>query len=465
MTVSLLRQWYLRLLLILVVALTVDPAIAEEIPAARPGCSSKPCSLHETLVLAVEGHALVRAARGGLEVFEARLKAARHGWVPSFSATGSVTGLPRKWGDPMDGGTDYSIESWRPWVRGELNATMPIYTFGKISTLKKMARAGIDVGKAQVHIARSHVEGMAVEAYYTLQMAHQMADLLEEGEGYLKRVREYLEDLRDRDDEAFDDVDMLRLKIYESDVAGYRLDARRAEELAYRGLELLTGLERDSFQPPSKLVSLKVVLQPKDKYVASAMTNRGELMALAGAIQAQRLQVSLEKRNFFPDFFLGATVRGGRAWSVERQDSPFANEPYNSSYFGGAVGLQWKLDTTRRILALDEARAGKRRILARYEALEQQVIMEVETAYAELLDLKKKLNLTYKAYKAARGWVIARLDTYESGFGTFRDVGDGLGAFFRQRIAWAQVQLEYNVGLAKLAHACGLQLQDIASIE
>ena len=91
--------------------------------------------------------------------------------------------------------------------------------------------------------------------------------------------------------------------------------------------------------------------------------------------------------------------------------------------------------------------------------------MEVETAYAELLDLKKKLKLTYKAYKAARGWVIARLDTYESGFGTFRDVGDGLGAFFRQRIAWAQVQLEYNVGLAKLAHACGLQLKDIASIE
>ncbi len=372
----------LPVLLVLLTLAGALPAAAQE-RAERAACSATPCPLQ----VAVTSHPLVAAARASVDSFEAKLQAVKLAWLPTLSSRGLLSATPRKWGTPLVGGTTYEFEEWRPLARFELSGTMPVYGFGKISLLREMAEMGLDVGDAQVHVARSQIELLVVQAYFSVQFSEELADLLGEGEKYLARARKYLEKLRDEDSEEYDDVDMLRLKVYESTVAGYRLDAVRLGELALSGLVKLTGQPEAAFQPPEKLAALEASLEDEAHYLAVARKERGELRALRGVRQIQALRVSFEKRRFLPDFFLGAYFTWARAWAVEQQPSPFAYDPYNSWFAGAGLGLEFKLDLPRQLLALDEARAEERKLTAQQQALVQKVEMDVEQAFKEARDL------------------------------------------------------------------------------
>lgn len=447
------------------VALVAGAPRAAKALEGRPGCETTPCSLQETIGLTVSSHPLMQAARASLGSFEAKAKAVKLAWVPSFKAQGLFSGTPGKWGNAVEGGTQYGLENWGPVMRLEFSGHMPIYSFGRISLLKEMAQMGLNVGEAQVQMARSQLELLVVQAYFGLQLAVQLEELLSEGENYLARARKHLEKLREKDSDDYDDVDMLRLRIYESEVGTFRIDAARTAELALSGLEKLTGLPGQAFSPPDSLTLLEADLGPREDYLLTAFGRRGEMRALDGALLVQGLRVKYEKRGFLPVFFIAAYYTYGRAWAVEEQGSPFAYDPYNSWFSGAALGVEYRLDTTRQVMALDEARAEKRKLKAQHEALRQKVAMEVEQAWAEVRDLKEKLSLARKAHKAARGWVIAQLDLYESGLVPFKDTADALTAFFKQRMAYAQARFDYNVGLARLAHASGMRLAELTGSE
>ncbi|MBM4353419.1 MAG: TolC family protein [Deltaproteobacteria bacterium] len=417
------------------------------------------CTLVEALATAVARHPLMQAARENTAVFEARLKAANLSWIPTAGLKSYVSATPGKWGDALKGGTDY--EDWGPYLRVELSGYIPVYTFGKLSKLREMAGAGVDVGKAQEQIARAQVERLVAQAWYALELTSRLGPILEEGERYLARARTYLEKLRDEDSEEYDDVDMLRLKVYESEVAAQRLDLERTRELALTGLQLLTGLDSERFLPPGKLTPVPADLGELATWLDQAFGSRGELLALDGLLRVQTARVSLEKRRFLPDLFVGAFYTWAKAWTVEQQGSPFAYDPYNSWYAGAGLGLKLDLDLAGRLGGLDEERANLRRFAAQREAMRQLVTLEVEKSWREARDLKTKLELHRTAYKAARGWVIAKVDLYEAGLAPLRDLTDALSEFFKRRLAFEQGVMEYNLALATLVHACGGRLEDI----
>lgn len=439
------------------------PAVQADESAGTAACAADFCTVSELLKLATSSHPLVLAAREGLASFEARYRAAGLTWLPSAKSQALVSATPEKWGSPELGGTTY--DEWGPYIRFELSGTLPLYTFGKLSHLREMAKEGLDVGRAQVQIAQSSIELMTLQAFYGRQLAGRVDSLLGDGEKYLGRARTYLERLRDEDSEDYDDVDMLRLKVYESEVAVYRLDARRMEELSKSALLKLTGLSVEALGNAGRLQVSEVELKTLADYVQVARGARGEFLALEAALRAQGHQVTIEKRMFLPDFFIGGFFTYARAFVVEQQPSPFAYDPYNSWFAGAGLGMQLNLDPARRLLALDEANAQVRKLRAQHRALTQQISMEVEKAFAEARDHAQRLKLAKKAHKAARGWVVARLDTYEAGMGTFRDLADGLGAFFKQRLAYEQAKMDFNVALAQLAHACGLGYLELTGSE
>jgi len=123
------------------------------------------------------------------------------------------------------------------------------------------------------------------------------------------------------------------------------------------------------------------------------------------------------------------------------------------------------LDIGSRIGGLDEQRATGRKLSAQRRAYRQKVTMEVASAYAEVQDLQKKIGLARTAHKAARGWLIAKMDLYESGFAEMRDLADALSAFFTRRLAHDQAVMAYNLGVARLAAACGVSVRTLTNIE
>jgi len=384
-------------------------------------------------------------------------------YVPVLTSSTYFTLTPETTGDAMSGSTNY--DKWGPMLRFNVSGHIPLLTFGKISNLKKMAREGIGVGKAQEQMAVAEIESLAIQAFYSFQFASRMEETLDEGGGYLARARKYIEKLRDEDDEDYDDVVMLRLRIYESDFEAQKMQIVRMKRLSLSALHQLTGLKRDAFTPAARLESVKAELKSLEDYLALAHRFRGELLALEAGMRARGCQVTYEKRNFLPDLFIGAFFSYTKSWVIDPQDSPFAYDPFNTWYAGGGLGLSWDLDLKRRLGALDEARAESRKVAAQWSAVRQQVSLEVEQAFLEVTDFRKQLKLDRSSYKAARGWVLAKLDLYESGMGDFKDLADALSAFFRRRMAFDKTKMDYNLALAKLAHACGVRFSDLTNIE
>ena len=442
--------WSLSVLgLVLLLLLPVPGAAQEEGPLR--------CTLPEAIDRATREHPIMLAAREGLAELEAKLHGADLLWLPRLSFEGYFSVTPEKWGNPLEGGTNY--DTWLPYFSAEVSAAMPIYTFGKIASLKEMARNGIDVGEAQVQLARGKVEQVVVEAYMGLGFAAHMGGVLEEGESYLRRAREYLEKLDAEDADGYDDVDMLRLKVFESEVASRRLEVNRLERLSLSALERLTGLPREAFLPAERLTPFDCPLKELDDYVATAWQERGEARALEALVRVQAARVDLEQSRFLPDLFIGGFFTYARAWAVERQESPFAYDPYNSWYAGAGLGLRISLDFAERVSSLDEAQATARKLGFQRAALRDKLAIEVEDSYLRLKELEQKRVLDKTAFKAARGWVIAKLDLYESGFAELKDLTDALAEFFKRRIAFEDTIRQYNLAVSALATSCGIPLK------
>jgi len=427
--------------------------------AADAQCSTKPCTVQEAIERATATHPLMDASRENVAVFEAKLMGAELTWAPVLQNRGLVTATPARTGTPAGGSTDYG--EWGPFVTFEISGVIPLFTFGKLSLLKEMARHGVDASKAQLQIARSQVELLTVQAFYALEFSTELDGILDEGAKYLRQARDYLEKLRDADSPEYDDADMARLKVFEAEVDSRRLEVKRLRRLSLSGMSKLTGYPDESFLPAGKLKALEASLDELSHYLDLASSHRGELLALGSAVKAQAAKADLDGRWWLPDFFLAGFYNYAKAWVVEDQGSPFAYDPYNTAGGGAAVGVKLDLDFARQLSTLDESRATERKLSAQAAALKQQVELEVEKAWLEARDARENMDLNLKAFKAARGWVIGKLDLYESGFAELRDLTDALTEFFKRRIGYGQAMMDYNVSLARLAGTCGVPLFDL----
>lgn len=447
------QNWWLLSLLLL--GLQRPTALAQEEPP-------EPVSLKEAIDLTLASHPLMQAAREDLAIFQAKLMGANLTWLPKVKGSGLLSVTPAKTGNAVEGGTHY--DDWGPYYSIELSGALPLYTFGKIRHLKAMARAGIGVGNAQMEIARSHLEALVVEAFEGLRYTLMLVDLLDDGQQYMKRARDYLEKLRDEDNEDYDDVDMLKLRVYESEVEGRRLEAVQARDTARLALELLTGLSADRFSP-GPLVAFPVELKSQTDYEDLARASRGELRALNAAVRAQDRRVSLELSQMFPTFYLGGYFKYSRATAVEQQPSPFAYDPYNSWFAGVGLAFEWTFDAASRFSAMDEQKAQKRKYAAQMKGMEQRIRLDVRRAHSDVLRLKEKINLDNKAFKAARGWMLAKLDLYEGGFCEFRDVKESLAEYFLRKMAVYESTYQFNLAVSRLAVACGVPLSNLIPVE
>ncbi len=456
--------WLLLAFIVVPLLFTLPtPALCDEGGDESAVESSKSLTLGEALALATNHHPIMGAARQNLEIFKAKMFAAKWSWVPKIQMKGYASATPGKEGDALNGSTVY--DSWGPYFSYEVSGILPVYTFGKIRNLQKMAEQGLHVGEAQIQIARAQLEELVLKAYIGLQYATGLLEAVDDGKQYMVRAREYLETKRDEDDEDYDDVDMLKLKVYESELDGQRLTVERNLKVALRGLEMLTGRPPEDFLPPAKLTRYKHELKSQDYYLQLAGTHRGELLALGAAVKAQGRRVALEKSQFYPDLFVGAFFKIARAWSVEQQSSPFAYDPYNSWFAGAGLGFQWNLDIFTRIGAIDEQRAGQRKLQAQRSAVKQQIELEVYEAWLKVDEYKSLYDLDKRAYKAARGWMLAKLDLYESGFASFEDLKGGLIEFFKRKMKLEQTVYEYNLALGQLGIACGFPVAQFLGIE
>ncbi|WP_234024011.1 TolC family protein [Sorangium cellulosum] len=394
------------------------------------------------------------AARAKLSQVRAQLDEAHYAPFSQFKLTGGVALAPTVRGNNVfSPNTDVSLTSslgvaWRAGIDG----VVPLWTFGKITSLWDAAAANVRVNQANVEKERDAVRLDVRKAYFGLQLARDSRSLLidvrSEMDKALRRLEEQVEA------EEGDPIELLKLQTF-----GAELEARAAEvekfiAIALAGLRFYTGVP-DLDIPDVPIRPPAHRLGHLTRYLTAARLYRPELAQARAGLDARTAQVRLARAQLFPDIGLGLQVGMSAAPEVANQLNPFTSDPGNYFHYGAALVLQWKLDLLPQSARVRFAEAQLDEMAATQRFAMGGVATEVETAYAEVVEAQRRLDAYAKAAKYGKRWLVMVQQGIDVGTMTDKDLIDPAKAYATNRFNQLNATMDLDMAMSRLAKATG----------
>lgn len=432
--------------------------------SARAAEPTTPPWTWDALLAQIEAHhPLMRAAREGLAQFEAKLHQADWAYFPAFKLEAAATITPEVRGDAL-----HSESNWDTlgvFARAKLEMVQPIWTFGKIESLQRAAEAGVDVGKQAVEVARWELRARAAEAWLGRLLGKQLDAILVDGKTWIDKAEKRMERLRNEDSPEYDQLEHLRLKTRIAEF--YELQANNQLLLTQssQGLRLL--LERPAGETiviaDSELTPYDFAVKSPGEYVAVMMTSDPTTRIAKLGARAQWALADAKAAETWPDLFFAGQIALAEATVMDNQPSTFAHDPFHKQTVGGVIGLRWKLDVPQRIFQTDEARAKARMAQEQAEVAAALQEFKVRQLSQELANKRDLLKVYAESQKAAQGWLTATWDTYDAGFGSFRDVMDALVQFYQKKFGYLKLVFDHNLLVWRLSQAVGADVRELGA--
>ncbi len=454
------------------------PGQGETDAASKARTEKKPLrlSLEELTRRALSNSHSLAAERHRLAAMEAKVEQAF--WAPfsKFTLGGAFTMVPDKCFDTIaleedgvlrdcEGGAVEAEENWMkkdwgPSFHLEIKGGVPIYTFGKISSAKKALEHARDAKQANLPALRNRIRADVARAYHAIIGAREMLYTIGEGRKHLVKARKRLERALENQEGNETQIDLIKLRVFESEIDHLESRTRKIEQTALAALRFLAGgPDADRIDVPDvPQQRVESDLGPLEEYLDRALHNRPELKAIKRAVKALESKVDLRRAQFWPDLAIVLSLRYGytpgrtdvRNWVLED------NYNYGNWIPGVALSLKYDLDWGLDIYQLDEAKADLSALVAeRQEALDA-VLLEVRTTYLEVASSRDSIEDLEKSKRLVKGWIAAVTQGHAAGLNSSKDVKDALKEYFKVMAEMHQSIGEYNAGLAELDRATGV---------
>ena len=437
---------------------------AASTPAAAPVASPHLYTLPECLALTERNHPNLWAARARLAYVHGQLDEAK--WVPfwQWTANAGVSVLP-----PITGTTVYTSSSatsrnlsltngLEPIVHFDINGVIPLYTFGKITAAKEAATAGVRVSEWDLEKTRQQARLDVRRAYYGLLVARDAKYLAGEIVSELdKAIRGVIEKIA-KDDKGVTEVDKLRLEVLKEEILSRVGDATRGETVATSALRFLTGVETGFDVPDEPIKPPTTPLAPVVRYLAAARVMRPEVNMARAGVAARKAQVDLARARLLPDIGIVLGTDYTRAPSATTQSNAWAFDPFNHFYYTAGLGARWSLDlmpayarTNQAESQLEETRALERLALG-------GLAVEVETAYAAVVEAQSREESWSRAEHKAKQWIATVTGQIDLGTADEKALVEPLRAYINARAQHLSAIMDFNVTQSQLALASGWDL-------
>lgn len=440
-----------------VLMLSTQGSATESRAFSAPAATSRArkLSLAECLELARENFPKVHGARARLQRAESERREARLMPFGEINVTGGAGILPSwrgtsSYSPNSDAGLTANMAlAYQIGVEG----VVPLWTFGKFTSLWNATDAAVDAGKSDVQKAKNEVELEVHRAYHGVLFARDARLLIEEVRGELDRGIERLEEKLSTGEG--DDLDLLKLKMVQAELEARGSEANKQEKVALAGLRFFTGLEVPVDLPDVPLVRSKHELGPLPLYLEAARLHRPELNMVRAGLRARRAFVELERAKYLPDLGIAFAAKMTRAPEVTDQRNPFANDPLNAPFVGFGLAMRWKLDFLPQTARVAKAEADLEEMRATERFAIGGIAVEVEEAYRGAADAKKRADAWRRSAHFAKQWLIRVQQGSELGLTEDDEFVEPAKEYALKRFSEMQAIFDYNVALARLGQTTG----------
>jgi outer membrane protein TolC len=427
----------------------------------RPSHAATTFELQQCLELVERNHPNLWANRAKLAQVHAQLDEVR--WLPlsQIFIQGGMGVLP-----PIVGSATFTssganvlstslFSGFAPFFRVELQGTIPLYTFGKLSNATAAAEAAVRVQEWDFEKARQNARWDVRRAYFGLLFARDARYLVTEIVGYLDKAIAAMEKKLAAGDAKTSEAEKLRLEVLREEVGVRISEADKGESTALGALRFLTGVSSDFDVPDVPLTKPDRVIGALPQYMQAARLFRPEVnMAMAG-IKARKSLLELQKARFLPDIGLGFFASYSYSQGATIQDNAWIGDPFNRFMFGALLGARWNLDILSNQARMSFAEGQLEEVKALEQFARTGVGAEVEGAYASVVEAREREERWERAERKAKRWLVTVNDAISVGGSEEKDLVDPLKAYANARAMHLLALHDLNRELSQLALVSG----------
>ncbi len=410
-------------------------------------------SLKDCIEIALERGVLIKVADMDIDIARAQLGEASAEFWPVVEYKYRMAPVPTDASDAFNAFFDGQLTMFNSIHVG---IGYPLFTFGQLETVRKMARGGVQAARFNKLKARQRAVYEIKRIYYGIMLAKEMIRLLEEVVG---KLSDKIAADEMRDDPEMDPYNLVKLKGFNLEIERRLQEAKNNMALAYEGLRLQLDLEPDAEVrlKGDSLIPIYLDLGKQRQYVDATLKSEPDLQRLDIGVNTKRLQYRLEKFKLLPKLGAGFFVDVGRTVhdvsGVKATDD--FNNPFNYTRAGLGLELRGDLDFHGAKQRIKKAKAEyykatyNRSIARRAKNLEmRKIFLETRRARDNVLRAKKEQSM------ANQMMFLSRLNI-DTGIGDQSRYTEALKAMLLGRGRYFKAVFDYNVLVSSLEQRIG----------
>ena len=437
---------------------------------AAPTCG--PLDLQSAQALAFARSDEVGIKRGEQAAAEADRAVALAIWfLPEFYANiplGVVPGArlaPKAPGQPVDTNDITSIQSGSnrgvtdvgPFIRVEVNALQPLWTWGRLKAATDAAAAGAEARKYLVTDTANAIRHRVLQLVMGIRLTTRLLAIGADVQDALKQADERVQKSLKANDGEISPEDRYRIEIFRSQLTQRIADGERALRIARVGLAATLAIEPEQLQlrdePLPETSQIKAPDLPQA--LSDAVRQRPDLKALDSGILAKEADVRASRAELFPQVALLGQFAWSRAPGRDTITNPYVGDYFNALTAYAALGIRQNLSFWTVITRTNKKEAELDTLRKQREGAVRGIRLEVETAVAELNAAITKREASAKAVSAGRSWFRSATLNFGVGVGDSRDLIDAYRGYAEAQYGDAQATFDLLAAQSRLEQVTG----------
>lgn len=408
-------------------------------------------TLKEAIDLGVKNSKQLKTSLLKIEESSAALKESEQKRLPDVGVSGSymrilTANFDLASSNSGGGGSSSSAPNVNQAMYGIVNASLPIYTGGKIKYGIESSKYLEQAAKLDAENDQDAVIQNTIEAFANLFKAKTAVSLMKEN---LQESKEREKDFSNLEENGLlARNDLLKAQLQSSNIELNVLDAENNWQMANINMDLMLGI------PDSVELELDTTgIEKRDDertledYLQAAMTNRKDMAALDFRKKAAIADVKTTASDIYPHLQLtGGYIAADipKVLSVTNAINVGVGISYN-------IGSLWK---TKAKVEQSEARAKE---LAVAEAeMDDNIQLQVNKSYLTLLSNRKKIQVYEKAVEQAEENYKIIKNKFDNNLATATDLLEADVAQFQAKLSYTLARADAFVSYNKLLQTAGI---------
>ena len=437
----------LKALLILFSLFWIESIIAQE---------KKTLTLNEAIDLSIQNSKQLKNNEAKIEEATAAWREAVEKKLPDAKVSASYLRLNSanfdlKTKDNSSGGSSGETPKVSQAMYGIVNLSLPIYSGGRIRYGIESSKFLEQAAKLDAQDDKDEVIQNTIEAFANLFKANTAVKLVKEN---LLQSQQRTKDLSNLEKNGLlARNDLLKAELQSSNTELSLLDAENNWQLANINMDLMLGLPTATeLVLDTSGVEKKNDSRVLDDYLQAALTNRKDIAAVDYRKKAAEAGVKASKGELYPSLALtGGYIAADipHVFSVSNAVNIGVGVSYN-------IGSLWKNKSK-----VQQAEARVKQLVITESMMDDNIRLQVNKSYLNLLSSRKKIEVYAKAVEQAQENYRIVKNKFDNNLATTTDLLDADVAQLQSRLSYTLARADAFVAYNKLLQIAGILSTDL----